>query len=61
MEKIYRTLDESFNDNVNHYVKAGYSDAYTEAVIYGKYKHSYSMKDINLAIEKYKKLPFNLN
>lgn len=33
-------------------IKSGYSDAYIEAVIYGRYKYKYNMKQINNAIQK---------
>jgi len=35
-------------------INAGYSDAYIEAVIYGKYKYRHSMEEINQFINKAK-------
>lgn len=36
-------------------INAGYSDAYIEAVLYGRYKDKYNMKEINQFIDKAKK------
>jgi len=45
MESSIRTL-----------IKSGNTDAYIEAVIYGRYKYKYNMKQINCAIQKERSL-----
>jgi len=37
---------------IKRLIESGCSDAYIEAVIYGKYKYRYNMKEINNAIQK---------
>ncbi len=39
---------------IKNLLKLGHSDAYIEAVMYGKYKYKYNMKHINNIIKKYR-------
>lgn len=46
-------------NEIKKLVKNGYSDAYIEAVIYGKYKSNFSIKQIDIIINNIKKEVLN--